>query len=259
MEFFEFDGEKYRKASAHQKEWGQKLIAELDLRGNESILDLGCGDGTTTEKLAQLVPNGRVVGIDSSHGMIASAKKIEKDNLVFCLLNIDSIDYRIAFDLIVSNATLHWVKDHKKLHKNCHRALKSNGIIRFNFAGDGNCQSFFKVIREAMEERRYREYFDKFEWPWYMPTVDEYKNITDQSDFVEVNVWGENADRYFPDTETMIQWVDNPSIVPFLIHVPQEDKDSFRNCVVEKMIVETQQEDGSCFETFRRINLSAHK
>ena len=58
MESFEFDGEKYRKASIHQKEWGEKLIAELDLQGNESILDLGCGDGTTTEKLAQLVPHG---------------------------------------------------------------------------------------------------------------------------------------------------------------------------------------------------------
>ena len=62
MESFEFNDEKYRKASAHQKEWGEKLISELDLKGNESILDLGCGDGITTEKLAQFVPDGQVVG-----------------------------------------------------------------------------------------------------------------------------------------------------------------------------------------------------
>lgn len=259
MEFFEFDGEKYRKASAHQKEWGQKLIAELDLRGNESILDLGCGDGTTTEKLAQLVPNGRVVGIDSSHGMIASAKKLEKDNVTFCILNINDIDYKDTFDLIFSNATLHWVKDHRMLLANCFEALKDNGRVRFNFAGDGNCQHFFKVVREAMSDSRYRNYFEEFEWPWYMPSITEYTTVVSKTTFKGVSVWEENADRYFPDTETMIQWVDNPSIVPFLIHVPQEDKDSFRNCVVEKMILATQQEDGSCFETFRRINLSAHK
>ena len=103
------------------------------------------------------------------------------------------------FDLIVSNATLHWVKNHKRLLKNCHRALKANGRVRFNFAGDGNCQNFFRVVREAMTDNRYRKYFEKFEWPWYMPTVAEYKTIADKSDFMEVNAWGENADRHFPD------------------------------------------------------------
>lgn len=63
MNTFEFDGEKYKKASKHQKEWGNSLISELSLNGNEQILDLGCGDGSLTEQLAQLVPNGSVLGI----------------------------------------------------------------------------------------------------------------------------------------------------------------------------------------------------
>ena len=166
---------------------------------------------------------------------------------------------RSQFDLIISNATLHWVKDHRMLLANCFQALKNNGRVRFNFAGDGNCQSFFKVMREAMNDNRYRNYFEQFEWPWYMPTLGEYKNIVSKTGFSEVNLWEENADRYFPDPETMIQWLDNPSMVPFLMHVPPEDKDAFRNFVVERMILETQQEDGRCFETFRRINVSAHK
>ena len=118
MKPFEFNGEKYKKASAHQKEWGEKLVAELDLKGDEFILDLGCGDGITTEKLAQLVPDGQVVGIDSSHGMIESAKKLGKGNLKFRILNINDINYKSKFDLIISNATLHWVKDHRKLLEN---------------------------------------------------------------------------------------------------------------------------------------------
>jgi trans-aconitate methyltransferase len=259
MEPFEFDGEKYRKASAHQKEWGKKLIAELDLKGNESILDLGCGDGITTQKLAQLVPDGQVVGIDSSHGMIESAKKHEKGNLIFCVLNINDIGYKSKFDLIISNATLHWVKDHRKLLNNCHHALKINGRVRFNFAGDGNCQNFFKVIKEAMSDSRYRKCFEQFEWPWYMPVLNEYKNVVEDTDFVDVNLGEENADRYFPNTEAMIKWIDQPSIVPFLKHVSLEDKDSFRNFVADRMVGETKQEDGRCFETFRRINLSARK
>jgi trans-aconitate 2-methyltransferase len=66
----EFDGEKYESASSHQKEWGTKLIKELDLRGTERILDLGCGDGTLTVELSKLVPRGKVVGIDASQGSL---------------------------------------------------------------------------------------------------------------------------------------------------------------------------------------------
>jgi len=75
MHTFEFDGEKYKKASKHQKEWGNSLIGELTLKGHETILDLGCGDGRLTEQLAQLVPNGSVLGIDGSSGMIETAKQ----------------------------------------------------------------------------------------------------------------------------------------------------------------------------------------
>ena len=61
---FEFDAEKYRMASTRQKEWGTKLISELDLVGNERVLDLGCGEGSITAQLAKLLPDGNVIGID---------------------------------------------------------------------------------------------------------------------------------------------------------------------------------------------------
>ena len=65
----EFDGKKYEKASAHQKEWGAKLISELSLRGNERVLDLGCGEGSNTAMIAGLVPNGEVVGLALVHAI----------------------------------------------------------------------------------------------------------------------------------------------------------------------------------------------
>jgi len=55
---YEFNGEVYKKASTHQKEWGNKIISELNLIGNEHVLDLGCGDGTLTSDIAVLVPDG---------------------------------------------------------------------------------------------------------------------------------------------------------------------------------------------------------
>lgn len=72
---YEFDGEKYQNSSSHQKEWGSKLIAELSLKGNERILDLGCGDGVLTKQLAGIVPHGEVIGLDASENMLKVAKK----------------------------------------------------------------------------------------------------------------------------------------------------------------------------------------
>lgn len=107
MGTFDFDGEKYKKASKHQKEWGNTLIANLNLTGNEAILDLGCGDGVLTEKLSLLVPNGYVLGIDASLGMIETAKKCKHNNLSFKHMDINSMDFNNEFDVIFSNAALH--------------------------------------------------------------------------------------------------------------------------------------------------------
>lgn len=257
---FEFDGEKYKKASTHQKEWANKILKELHFVGNESILDLGCGDGTITRQLAQMVPNGEVYGIDASEGMIRTAKKEKNDgNLSFELMDINEISYKNQFDFIFSNATLHWILDHRNLLSKASQALKVGGQIRFNFAGDGNCSFFYKVIQEAMTEFRFKEFFENFLWPWYMPNIEKYKQLVTSAEFSEIEVWGENADRYFEDSTAMVRWIDQPSIVPFLKHIPESQKQVFRDYVVDQMIKETKQEDGTCFETFRRINIRARK
>lgn len=255
----EFDGKKYAKASAHQKEWGTNLISELNLKGDERVLDLGCGDGTLTAYLAELLPRGQVVGVDASQGMIEAALPKAGHNLRFLRMDINELDFLDEFDLILSNATLHWIKDHQRLLQNVQKALRADGRLRFNFAGDGNCSHFFAVMHKAMEVDEFRSFFAEFEWPWYMPPVDEYKTLTESSGLHDVQVWGENADRFFPDTEAMIRWVDQPSLVPFLAFISDPMKTLFRDFVVNRMIEETKQEDGRCFETFRRINVSARK
>ncbi len=257
---FEFDAKKYKKASTHQKEWGEKLIAGLNLNGSEKILDLGCGDGGLTAQLAELVPDGFVLGIDASERMVESAQKVHKsENLRFDLMDINTIDLENEFDVVFSNAALNWIKDHERLLKNVLLSLKPGGMVRFNFAGDGNCSNLKKVLKKVMAEKEYAGYFDGFDWPWYMPAVDEYEKIVTRSGFSDVKVWGENADRYFPDSQAMTRWIDQPSIVPFSKCVDNGNKQHFRDTVVTRMINLTMQEDGRCFETFRRINVFAVK
>lgn len=259
MSIFEFDGEKYKKASKHQKEWGNSLISELSLCGSEEILDLGCGDGVLTKQLAQLVPTGRVLGIDASVGMIDTARNYVAKNMSFMQMDINDINFQNTFDVIFSNAALHWVKDHNRLIENSYRALKDNGNILWNFAGDGTCSNFYEVMRKMMQSEKYKQYFGDFEWPWYMPTKDDYEEIVSASAFSTYSITMENKDRNFSGADEMIKWIDQPSIVPFINVIPDEIKAEFRNDVISLMLRKTLQPDGTCFETFRRIHIKAIK
>ncbi len=77
--------------------------------------------------------------------------------------------------------------------------------------------------------------------------------------FSKIEIVEENKDRYFSDTDEMIKWIDQPSIVPFIKCIPDNMKESFRREVIQLMVEKTKQKDGTCFETFRRINVTAIK
>jgi trans-aconitate methyltransferase len=174
-------------------------------------------------------------------------------------MDINAIDFHEEFNVVFSNATLHWIKDHRWLLQQVQCSLCTRGRLRFNFAGEGNCSHFFRVIREVMLLGEYSAYFVDFQWPWYMPSLDEYMMLVREAGFRETRVWGENADRYFSDVDTMVRWVDQPSLVPFLPCIPEKQRAGFREWVVKRMTEETKQHDSRCFETFRRINVSARK
>lgn len=256
---FEFDGEKYERHSTHQKEWGARLIEELGLKGEEDILDLGCGDGALTARLAELAPRGTVVGIDASTGMVAAAQKHLRPNLRFELSDIEDLDYEGAFDLVFSNAALHWVKGHQRLLANVWRALRPGGVVRFNFAAEGNCAQFFSVVQKVMALPEYAEFFAQFEWPWYMPATADYRRLVEEAGFAETSVWGENADRYFPNAAALAGWIDQPSIVPFLQVLSEEARTGFRDVVVADAAKLCRQPNGTYFVAFRRVNVLARK
>lgn len=259
MKTYEFDGEKYKAASAHQKEWGTGLISKLTLQGDEKILDLGCGDGSLTKQLSSLVPNGKVIGIDASMGMIKTAKKLSRDNLEFMQIDINDLDFFDEFDIIYSNAALHWVTDHHRLLQNSHTALKKGGIILWEFGSEGNTVNFLEVIRRNIMEDTYREYFKDFGSPWFFPSKKQYETMISEiaySDFVITEV---NRDKFFETSDAMIKWIDQPCIVPFIEWIPDVLKDRFRETVIEEMLKKTRQTDDTYFETFRRLQVYAKK
>jgi len=257
---FDFDGDKYRQASEHQKEWGNRLISELVLTGSERILDLGCGDGVLTWQLAELVPRGYVLGLDGSPGMLETAKQQTCANLSFVCMDINDMDFSNEFDLIFSNAALHWVKNHEALLRNCKKALRENGMIRWSFGGAGNCFNLDETLGAAARAPEYKDFFEGFQWPWYMPGVEEYTKLVESAGYSNIEIALENADRYFANSDELIKWIDQPCIVPFLDYLSMpETKAMFRDVVIREMLAKTLCSDGTHFEIFRRINVMAAK
>lgn len=225
---YPFDGKKYEKSSQCQREWGTTLIEELHLKGNETILDLGCGNGVITKELAERVPQGRVVGVDSSPSMLAAAKAHKTENMELKLLDITEMAFEAEFDVVFSNAALHWVLDHEKLLKKIYSALKPRGFLRAQFGGAGNVSNFIEVVRGVMELPAYVPYFKDFLWPWYMPKPEEYEALLSRTEFRNYKVWKENKDRYFTDEESMTGMVEEAGLVPFVAVLPEDVKRPFQ-------------------------------
>ena len=259
MDKLDFNAEQYRRASGHQKEWGKEIIGQLPLSGYERIIDLGCGDGMLTAELAARVPAGFVLGIDSSDGMIEAAAKLASDNLSFSRMDINDMDFVEAFDVAFSNATLHWIKDHRRMLEAVMRSLRPCGWARFNFAAAGTGKPFDEAVGQVMKRPLFAAAFNDFQWPWYMPAGEEYDELVRSAGFREAKVWSENKDRWFDNSDVMIRWVDQPCLIPFLAVLPPADRQRFREEVVEEITRRTVGADGRCFVPFRRINLLARK
>lgn len=110
-----------------------------------------------------------------------------------------------------------------------------------------------------MQDENYKRYFNSFEWPWYMPVMEDYEKIMASSGFSRYTLTEVNRDRYFASSDEMIKWIDQPSIVPFMNVIPKEKKAAFREDIIQLMLERTLQPDGTCFETFRRIHVKAVK
>jgi SAM-dependent methyltransferase len=197
---------------------GQAVLELLDPQPGERVLDLGCGDGVLTEKLAAL--GAKVVGIDNSPDMIAAAHRRGLDAR---MMDAGSLTFQNEFDAVFSNAALHWVKDDPDAPvAGAFRALTSGGRFVGEMGGHG-CVSAITVALLAALERRGVP--DVSSWiPWYFPTVDEYETRLRRAGFVPQSV--QLIPRPTPLPTGMRGWLETFAN-PFCAALAQNERDDF--------------------------------
>ncbi len=143
---YNWNAQDYAKNSANQQQWARELFPKLKLQGNEALLDIGCGDGKITAELARSLPEGWVVGVDSSEKMITLAQNSfpQKDyrNLTFQVMDARKLAFQSRFDVVFSNAALHWIVDQKAVLEGVQRSLKPGGICYFRWRAKATPKPF---------------------------------------------------------------------------------------------------------------------
>lgn len=168
-----WDAERYASNARFVSDFGLPVVELLAPRPGERILDLGCGDGALTARLAEL--GCEVVGVDSSPGMIEAARRLGLDAHV---MDGRALGFDREFDAVFSNAALHWMTDPAAVIDGVWRALRAGG----RFVGEFGAQGNVARIRAGLRAVLARHGLETAE-PWYFPTTDEYAGLLTQRGF----------------------------------------------------------------------------
>lgn len=183
----EWDASGYAKISGLQQAMASEVLALLNLKGSERVLDVGCGNGKVTAEIASRLPEGSVLGVDSSADMIASAKHQfgpeVRPNLQFEVGDVRQLPFRHEFDLVVSFNALHWVPEQERALRSIRSALRSAGSAQLRLVPAGQRKSLENVIEETRLSSRWARYFDGFKDPYLHLTPEQYRTLAEQNGF----------------------------------------------------------------------------
>jgi trans-aconitate methyltransferase len=229
----------YAANSSSQQAWARELIAKLQLRGDEHILDVGCGDGKVTAELARAVPNGAAVGIDASPEMIRFARETfppkAAPNLEFHIMDARQIQLERSFDLAFSNAALHWVNDHPAFLRGMAAVLRPGGRLVISCGGKGNAQDVFVALRAGMRLKRWRQFFRKMEAPYFFHRPDEYEKWLPRFGFRTRNIRLADKDMVWEGRDGLAAWL-RTTWLPYTQRVPESSREEFITSVVDRYL-----------------------
>jgi trans-aconitate methyltransferase len=170
-----WDPERYSQNARFVSDLGLPVVELLNPKPGERILDLGCGDGALTQKIASL--GCRVVGIDSSAAQVEAVRRM---GIEAFFMEAEALPFDQEFDAVFSNAVLHWIKRTDQMIAGVWRALKPGGRFVAEMGGHGGVAKIVAGLNAALSRRGIKA--DEVN-PWYFPTVAEYRERLERGGF----------------------------------------------------------------------------
>ena len=255
----DWNPELYNRFRRYREEPFLAILERLKLRGDESIVDLGCGSGENTVELARRAPRGRAVGIDSSAAMIDAANKVLegvepelRSRVRFMVGDISQLNAAKEYSLVFSNAALQWVPGHREIFRRIHDALLPGG--RAVVQMPKNDQETAQVtILQLAGEPPWKEMLASVTTPSRgVPGPDHYTKLLAEVGCVEVDCYEHVFQHPMDSPREVVEWSRATALRPFLNVLPEDSHDAFLSALAERL-ARAYGTEGPLIFPFRRL------
>ncbi|MFI3227386.1 MAG: P-loop NTPase fold protein [Clostridia bacterium] len=194
-----YNGLAYDKSSQTQFQQGNNLIDRVDFTKYSNLLDVGCGNGKTTLELLRKNPNLKIDAFDMSRKQIDVAKKhlveqnLSEKQVNFFVQNALDLNSVNKYDIIFSNATLHWVLPAEEMYTKIYNALTPNGEIAIHQGGEKSYFGLHNMAKRAISELGFEHYFKDWEFPVFYPSNEKMVDMLKKIGFTDIKVISEKT------------------------------------------------------------------
>lgn len=235
----------YARNARFVSDLGAAVLALLDPKPGERILDLGCGDGALTERIA--AAGATVVGVDSSADMVAAARARGLDAMV---ADAQALPFKREFDAVFSNAALHWMRDHDAVTAGVARALRPGGRYVAECGGFGNVAAIMVALRAVLE----RHGVSEPQLPAYYPSTAGYGEILARHGFAVRSI--ELIPRPTPLPTGMAGWLETFADAAFAV-LPASQRNAARDEALALLRPSLCDEKGNWIADYMRLRFAA--
>jgi trans-aconitate 2-methyltransferase len=227
----DWDAKTYDEVSDPQFSWGMEVLERLELSGDETVLDAGCGSGRVTAELAKRLPEGRVIAVDGSPAMIEQARERLGEEASYLVTDLSELELAEPVDLIFSTATFHWILDHDRLFERLHEALAPGGRLVAQCGGEGNVMEHAKAIATVAVRPEFASHFGELAMMWnFAPPAPTRQRLLDAG-FAEARCWLEPK----PVTpERPLEFTSTVTLGPHLARLPEDLRRPFAEAVLDE-------------------------
>ena len=252
----EWDAASYEELADPMTRWGAEFLERMELRGDEAVVDAGCGTGRVTELLLGRLPEGTVLAVDVSEEMVSAAVerfagdgriRVERQDLL-------ELDAEKPVDVIFSTATFHWILDHDRLFRRLAENLKPGGLLAAQCGGTGNVARVLETAQEVMGEERFRETFDGWSDTKYFTDPVTTGARLKRAGFGKIETWLHEEPTGFDSVEKLARYLKTVILRQHVAVLPEGERGVFAQAVAERM-----SEQGKPVVDYVRLNILARR
>ncbi len=229
----DWDAQTYERISAPLEAMGRSVLERLDLDGDETVLDAGCGTGRVTEVLVDRLPRGRVIAVDGSPAMVEQARARLPESVEVLLSDLVELRLPEPVDAVLSTATFHWIADHERLFTRLFDALRPGGRLVAQCGGAGNIATVREAIDRASGRVPFAPALADWDGPWNFASPEETETRLQRVGFTDVRCWRTEWPVEVEDHQA--DYFATVMLGSHLDRLDPEDRDGFVDAVLSEM------------------------